>query len=63
MLLYCNRIEREGSITATLNIKREFDKLKIIDLLHNEFQKGKYSDEVRAIVYQRMQKLFFWYYM
>lgn len=58
-ILYCNRIEREGSITATLNIKREFDKLKIIDLLHNEFQKGKYSDEVRAIVYQRMQKLFF----
>lgn len=58
-ILYCNRVEREGSITATLNIKREFDKLRIINLLHTEFQKSKYPDEVRDTVRRRMQKLLF----
>ena len=58
-VLYCNRVEREGSITAAPNIKREFDKLKILDLLYNEFQKSQYSDEVRDIIRQRMHQLFF----
>lgn len=58
-ILYCNRVDREGSITATLNIKRKFDKLKILDLLCDEFQKSQYSDEVRGFIRQRIQQLFF----
>lgn len=58
-ILYCNRVEREGSITATPNIKREFDKLKIIDLLTEEFQKQQYSDTIRLSVKYRTQQLLF----
>lgn len=58
-ILYCNRIARVGSITATLNIKREFDKLRILDLLHNEFIKEKYTDSVRKVSQQRIQQIFF----
>lgn len=58
-ILYCNRLEREGSITATPNIKREFDKLKILDLLHTEFSNKKYNDNVRLAVKKRMEKIFF----
>lgn len=58
-ILYCNRIDREGSITATPNIKREFDKLKIIDLLNSEFNKGEYTPEIRNIVHERQQQLLF----
>lgn len=58
-ILYCNRVAREGSITATPNIKREFDKLKILDLLYDEFQKTEYNDTVRRIVWKRIQRIFF----
>lgn len=58
-ILYCNRVARAGSITATLNIKREFDKLKILDLLHDEFNKPKYADPIKTISNQRMQQIFF----
>lgn len=58
-ILYCNRIEREGSITATPNIKREFDKLKILDLLNQEFQVKKYDENVRSIVNRRMEQILF----
>lgn len=58
-ILYCNRIAREGSITATLNIKREFDKLKILDLLHKEFTSKAYGDDACLAVEKRMEQIFF----
>lgn len=57
--LYCNRIGREGSITATPNIKREFDRLKILDLLQNEFQQGPYDEKSRQSVAYRRQQIYF----
>lgn len=41
--LYVNRIEREGSITATLNIKRLFDKLQIAELLVKRFENCQFD--------------------
>ena len=58
-LLYLYRINREGGITATYNIKREFDLLKIIELLLQEFNTQKYSDDVRCCIRQRTQGIYF----
>nr|WP_317354374.1 glycosyltransferase family A protein [uncultured Agathobacter sp.] len=58
-LLYLNRINRTGGITSTYNIKREFDLLKIDDLLKDEFEKDKYSNEVRGIINIRRQSIYF----
>lgn len=58
-ILYCNRVDREGSITATPNIKREFDKLKILDLLSAEFDQPQYSDAIRELVMYREQQILF----
>lgn len=56
---YCYRLEREGSITETPNIKRELDKLTIIDLLEREFSKPHYSAEVRWVARERIRSIFF----
>lgn len=58
-LLYLVRINRAGGITSTYNIKREFDLLKIDDLLKDEFEKDKYSNEVRGIINIRRQSIYF----
>ena len=55
--VYCNRIERKGSITMTMNIKRVFDKLRIIDLLADEFEKEGYSNDVKKVILLRRQML------
>lgn len=58
-LLYCNRVERAGSITATPTIKHEFDRLKIIDLLLEEFQKDEYNADIRKAIKKRIQQIYF----
>lgn len=58
-LLYCNRVERAGSITATPTIKHEFDRLRIIDLLMEEFQKDEYDANVRKVMKKRIQQIYF----
>lgn len=58
-LLYCNRVEREGSITQTKNIKREFDKLQIIDLLQREAEKNQYSEDKKKIFIERNRSLYY----
>lgn len=58
-LLYCNRIGREGSITASLNIRRITDKLKIIELLRMEFQNPKYDIDVKKVMSLRIQAILF----
>ena len=57
--LYVYRINREGSITATFNIKRMFDKLHIVDLLSGEFQIPKYDRTVCECVRDRECKILF----
>lgn len=57
--LYCNRIDREGSITQTPNIKREYDKIRIIELLKDEFKKEKYNDEIINVVEERIRSIYF----
>lgn len=56
--VYCNRIGRPGSITATPNIKRMFDKLLITDLLKKEFSKSRYTGEVRKAMRLRIQMIY-----
>lgn len=56
--IYCNRIQRPGSITATPNIKRMFDKLLITDLLKKEFSKSRYTGEVRKAMRLRIQMIY-----
>ena len=56
---YIYRIDREWSITKTPNIKREFDKLEIIDLLEQEFDKEKYSADIKKIMKKRIQSIYF----
>ena len=56
---YCYRVDREGSITKKANIKKAFDKLRIIDLLCNEFGKSKYSSEIKAVVEERSRCIYF----
>ena len=56
---YCYRIDREGSITKTPNIKREFDKLKIIDLVEQEFDKARYSADINRVIKKRVQSIYF----
>lgn len=58
-LLYLNRINREGGITATYNIKREFDLLKIIELLSQKFNTSKYENDVKCCIRQRIQGIYF----
>ena len=58
-LLYCNRVDRVGGITATLNIKRLFDKLIVVDRLMMEFFQGKYTEEVRRVIRERICALCF----
>lgn len=57
--VYVNRVNRVGSITSTPNIKREFDKLKIIELLQNEFTTDKYSTEICEVVAERVRNIYF----
>ena len=58
-VLYCNRIERAASITATLNIKRLFDRLKIVELLEKDFPCEKYEKKIIDAVQLRRCKLVF----
>lgn len=55
---YCYRVNRNGSITQSLNIKREFDKLKIIDLLIEESNNQKYNDKQRLRFKERCSSLY-----
>lgn len=55
---YCYRVNRSGSITQSLNIKREFDKLKIIDLLIEESNDKNYNDEQRVRFKERCSSLY-----
>lgn len=57
--LYQNRTEREGSITATKNIKRLQDKLLIIDLLDKEFNSDEYSVDIKIAVHKRSASILF----
>lgn len=57
--LYVNRIEREGSITQKKDIKRIFDKLKIVDLLNIEKENERYSVNDRKAFEDRIQKIVF----
>jgi len=57
--IYINRVDRVGSITSTLNIKREFDKLMIIELLRDEFTVNKYSIEICEVVAERVRSIYF----
>lgn len=59
-LLYQNRTERAGSITATKNIKRIQDKLLIIDLLNKEFNSDKgYSKDRLDVITDRCASILF----
>ena len=51
-ILYRYRINRFGSITATQDIKRLFDKIKVTNLLKSEFE--KYPKCYRDVVCQRI---------
>lgn len=57
-ILICYRENRIGSITATPNIKRIFDKLLIIDLLQSEFQDKCYMDKMRKAIHKRLQCIY-----
>ncbi len=57
--LYCYRINREKSITSTSNIKRIFDKLLIVDLIQKEFNKKKYSFEIKKTMMMRTHMIIF----
>lgn len=56
---YLYRIGRNGSITTTPNIKRIFDKLKIIILLQKEFKQSKYSIDIKEIISERIRSIYF----
>lgn len=58
-LFYCNRIDREGSTTASLSIKRLFDRLKIVELLEKDFPCEKYEKKIVDAVQLRRCKLVF----
>lgn len=58
-ILYCYRIDRDGSITSTPYIKRELDKVRIIDILLEEFSKEGYSEDIREVVKLRVQGILF----
>lgn len=55
---YCNRANRNGSITQSLNVKKEYDKLKIIDLLIEESEKSKYNKEESKRVRSRCSSIY-----
>ncbi|WP_289681608.1 glycosyltransferase family 2 protein [Romboutsia ilealis] len=55
---YCNRANRPGSITQSLNIKKEFDKLEIIDILINESKDPKYNQKQKEILLGRCSNLY-----
>lgn len=58
-IVYCYRTGRKGSTITTNNIKKEFDKLKIIKLLDEEQQKNVYSDRAKTAISLRIQTLVF----
>ncbi|CEN91457.1 putative glycosyltransferase EpsJ [[Clostridium] sordellii] len=55
---YCNRVNRIGSITQSLNIKKEYDKLNIIDRLLEESQKDVYDENKKYILKSRCSSLY-----
>lgn len=57
--LYVYRMERKGSITAGVNVKRMFDRILICDLLKLEFSQSKYSTEEIDVVRQRRCSIIF----
>jgi glycosyltransferase involved in cell wall biosynthesis len=58
--LYCNRINRVGSITESKNIKKEFDSIKIVGLLQEEFLNNDiYEPEIKDAVLNRIQAILF----
>lgn len=56
--LYCYRVNRIGSITKSLNIKKEYDKIKIIDMLMEESKKGKYIEKEKQMLLNRCSSLY-----
>lgn len=56
---YIYRINREGAITSSLNIRRELDKIKVIDLLRDEFSLDKYSLSVKNVMKYHRQAILF----
>ena len=57
-LLYCYRVNRVGSITKSLNIKKEYDKIRIIDKLIEESKKEKYIEKEKQMLLNRCSSLY-----
>lgn len=57
--VYCNRLNRNGSITSSHNIRREMDKCRIIGILLEEFSPASYSGDISRVIQQRTAKLLF----
>ena len=55
---YCNRANRQGSITDTLNIQKEFDKIKIINRLKKETKKDIYDSKKKKVLLSRCSSLY-----
>lgn len=55
---YYARGNRSGSITFNVNIKRELDKLLIIDDLYNESKKKQYDEAERLALVRRCSSIF-----
>lgn len=57
-VFYCNRANRPGSITTSINITKEFDKLKIIDRLKKESESFTYDEAKKKILLGRCSSLY-----
>ena len=55
---YCNRANRIGSITQSVNIKKEFDKLKIIDRIIEESKENNYNKKQKSVLLSRCSSLY-----
>lgn len=58
-LFYCVRVNRAGSTTSVPKIKREFDKLQVIESLQEKFVLSKYNEEIVDVVKKRIQSIYF----
>lgn len=57
--VYCDCLNREGSIMNVFKIKRLFDCLKIIEMLQREFSLPIYTEEIRDTAFQRTRMICF----
>ena len=55
---YCNRANRVGSTTQSVNIKKEYDKFKIIDMLIVESQKETYMENEKDMLLSRCSSIY-----